>query len=222
MTEILHSERELSQGSTTVLRTAASLTPLLLEEHPEIADLYRDTSLTKAEIAKLVAPDLAEIFPSATRAAVGNVLSELIPAEERKLIASRRQSDVLSRRIANMEDEDFKAHQREAARQRHLKVGVNSEVMTRGKGITPWTEQERMFAIFLSTQPDYQHPNGNNKGKVIQNKVAEALNVTFHNSEPKRDRDSIRGFLNGWRKKNRESSTQKVEQEQQTQLNPNG
>lgn len=207
MTEILHSERNLSQGSTTVLRTAASLTPILLDEHPEIADLYRETPLTRGQIAKLVAPNLVDIFPSATRAAIGNVLDELIPKEERALITTQKRSTAFKQRIQDMGTENFKAHQRAAAHERHLKVGVNSEAMTLGRGITPWTEHERMFALFLSTQPDYQYPNGNHKGHVITNKLAEALNATFHSGETMRDRDSIRGFLNGWRKKKRESST---------------
>lgn len=208
------------QPSATVLKTAASLTPILLDEHPEIADLYRKTPLTRGQIAELVAPNLVDIFPSATRAAIGNVLDELIPREERVLITTQKRSAAFKQRIQDMGTENFKAHQRAAAHGRHLKAGVNSEAMTLGRGITPWTEHERMFALFLSTQPDYQYPNGNHKSHVITNKLAEALNAIFHSGKTMRDRDSIRGFLNGWKKKNKESSTQDVEHEQQNPLNP--
>lgn len=218
MTEILHSEKGFSQASGTVLKTAASLTPILLDEHPEIADLYRETSLTRGQIAELVTPNLVDIFPSATRAAIGNVLDELIPREERTLITTQKRSTAFKQRIQDMGTENFKAHQRAAARQRHLKAGVNSEAMTLGRRITPWTEHERMFALFLSTQPDYQYPNGNHKGHVIIKKVAEALNAAFHSGATMRDRDSIRGFLNGWKKKNRESPTQEVEQERKQRI----
>lgn len=213
MVEISRPERSLSRKSIAVLRTANALTPILLKEHPEIADLYRDPSLSWTDIANRVVPDLAAIFPSATRVAVINVIRELIPQEEREKISTQRRHELQKRTFNNMSDEEFKAHQREAARQRHLKASVDSEAMTRGRGIEPWTEHERMFAIFLSTQLDCQYPEGTrHRGLVNPNKVADALNSAFHNGESMRDRDSVRGFLNGWRKKNRESSAQVIEQ----------
>lgn len=42
----------LSKESATILKTAAALKPVLIEEHPEIADLYRETSLPIHVIAK--------------------------------------------------------------------------------------------------------------------------------------------------------------------------
>lgn len=203
MTEFLHPERSMSQASATVLQTAASLIPTLVEEHPEIVDLYR-AGIPQAEIAQIVIPEAQE-FPSAGRVAVGNALGKLLPPEVRVEITHQVRSKRSRDHIRAMPEDEFKAHQREAARQRHLKHGVDYEAMARGKGLVPYTEVERNFAYFLSTQSDYQYPSGNNKGKVILNKIAGALNEIFHPEAGVRDRNSVRGLLNDWRKKNREA-----------------
>lgn len=187
---------KLSKKSAAVLITARSLTPKLTEEHPEIADLYRDTTLTTDEIARKVAPEVADTFPNAARAAVTNALGELIPKEERAAITHKRQQNNLNNKMAALGDEGYRAHQAEAARQRHLKHGVDSEAMTRGRGIVPWTELERQFAFFLRSQQDYQYQSGPNKGHPNQSKIAEALNNTFHKDKSERNRDSIRGLFN--------------------------
>lgn len=133
-----------------------------------------------------------------------SALGELIPKEERAKITSRRRSETAKRNLENLGEEGFKIHQSAAAKARQLKNPVNMEDLMKAKGIIPWTEHERHFALFLITQPEYQYKDGTSyKGLPILSKIADALNCSFHSANPVRDKNSIRGFLNGYRKKSR-------------------
>lgn len=187
-------DRGLSPERITVLKTAASLTPDLIE-HPLIASLYAETSLTRLEIAQQVIPEVADIFPSAAIVAIGNALGKLIPKDERKRItAARRARNLRRNNEGGLGDEGFKAHQVAAAKaagERHLKYGIDSEALTRARGLTPWIELERKFAFFLRSQPEYQYTHGSRNGHPNRVKIAEALNNVFHNGENTRSNESI-------------------------------
>lgn len=211
MIEFPHPEREsavrktnpdtISRGSGTVLRTAASVTPRLVQEHPEIVDLYRDTTLTQDDIARVVAPDIASPFPNAARATVGNVLSELISKKERAAITSERRRRTASRNLrGNLTEEEFRVKQSAASRARKTE-NIDYVAIVRKKGLTPWSDHEKSYALYLRTQSEYQYQGGTYNGLPIRSKIVEALNAIFHGGNTVRDINSLRGFFNQPKKK---------------------
>jgi|GEM_PF-5747644 len=188
-------KEHLSYFSWRVLRTAAELTPKLMDSHTEVIDLYKESDLSQVEIAKQVAPEVAEQYPNAGKVAVGNVLRELLPKEEHQKITAGRRSERLNRRLHAMSEEEYKTHQSKAAKARQQKNPTNPEDLTRARGMIPWTELERSFAFFLRTQDEYLHQDGPHKGHPNRSKIAQALNDTFHQRKPIRSKDGIQGLF---------------------------
>lgn len=209
MTERPHSERTIgnsntdvmSRASGTVLKTAAALTPEWVKKHPEVVDLYRDTTLTRDSIAQIIAPDIASTFPSAARAAIGNVLGELVSKEERAQMTTERRRKTASENLrGDMTDEEFRESQRQRARGKR-REDIDWSEGVRKKGLTPWSDHEKSYALYLRTQPDYQYKDGPYSGLPIRSKIVEALNTVFHEGMGVRDINSLRGFLNQPKKK---------------------
>ena len=67
--------------------------------------------------------------------------------------------------------------------------------MTLGRGLVPWTNEEKKLAVSLAALPDYTYPNGRRKGHAIPDKIASALNETFHSGNPVRSKSSLNTCL---------------------------
>lgn len=184
----------LSPKARAVVLQAAAMTDELVTRHPEIADLYRG-GLTRPQIAEKIVPD---VTPSVGRAAIGNVLKELIPPEERKKIYAERKARTLRLYMESLGVEGFKEHQKEAARRSNQDYPISPEIrdkMLKTRGITPWTDTEKQFVFSLSGQPDFQHQSGPNKGHPDRKKITKALNDAFHGGKPERSKRSIKRLL---------------------------
>lgn len=160
-------------------------------EHPEVADLYRRTTLSNSEIAAQVVPDLAREYPGVAQKAVGYAVRSLIPDEERAEITASRRARNLRENQGEKGSERWESRQRRAAARRHELHGVDIAAMIKGQGRTPWTEMEVALARSLTENPDFQFKEGKNKGRPRYTDIAYALNEEFHNGEEIRYRSSV-------------------------------
>ena len=160
----------------------------LARDHPEIADLYRDRG------KNLVARDIAQHYFSdnhlrfkVNQGAVSYALRILIgPEELAELNCEKRVKSLEALFPQGFNSEQFREHCRRASLLRHQSgIGVDATAMTRGRGFTPWTREERTYA------KTHYNPQTNN---YIE--IARQLNALFHDGKelrsPKSTYDMIR------------------------------
>ena len=140
-------------------------------------------------------PDLAKDYWNSVVVALREVVHEQVPDNIRHEIARTKQRISGAQTLNKMSHEDFIAHQQKAGCQRFLKRGSNSTAMTLGRGLVPWTNEEKKLAVSLAALPDYTYPNGRRKGHAIPDKIASALNETFHSGNPVRSKSSLNTCL---------------------------
>lgn len=198
MSEQYHPERAaLERNSMSVLKTATKLTQRWVGDHPEIAILYRDSSLTQKEIARSIDPDVTTQYPRAAMAAIGNVLRKQLPAAERSAITYERNRITAANKFRKgLTDEEFSRQQSDAAKARKGK-DWNWQAAVIARGRIPWGEFEKVFTARLAQDPAFQHSSGSYKGLPDYGKIHEAVNNIFHEGRTVRSAQSIQGFLRG-------------------------
>jgi hypothetical protein len=98
------------------------------------------------------------------------------------------------------------------AGRRAVELGVGIHEMTReqrveharkitiGKGLVPWDSEESEYVYILSQRPEYRIQKGPGKGKINARLIAKEINESYHNGNPIRSRNSIKGHLGILRK----------------------
>lgn len=175
----------------------------LAASHPEVADLYRDMDrlLTYFDIAAEYIPELYSQNPMFASRIVGHAVRLLIPSEEQQQLTSQRRAEYLKRQIASMSEEDYKKHQENAARSRNLQYS-SIEAMVRGRGQLPWGLEEKAMVIDLMVHdPEYQHSGGSQKGRPDYLKIADEINLIYHQGNPIRLSQNIGDMVRDERRK---------------------
>ncbi|HEY4516355.1 MAG TPA: hypothetical protein VJG64_00215 [Candidatus Paceibacterota bacterium] len=146
----------------------------LATEFPEIADLYRSETNSQRyiDIAIQYFGSEAEHYPGVYAKAVGFAIRKLIPPEEQRLLTSRRRAKRLGTLFGGFDSAAFKQHSKRAAARRHELHGPDTDAMTRGRGMTPWSKVERAIAI-QKRQEGVSFPE-----------IAEILNRDYHDGKP--------------------------------------
>lgn len=153
-----------------------------------IVELYRSEH-TRLQIAREVDPEYAQNYPSQAGVAVGYVVGQHIPHEERRNIQSKRAHDTLGETLGGYGSEQHRIHQKEAARAKYNQgISVNTDAMTRGRGLTPWTGEEKELVKQLMIHgQEYRLANG----KPNFDLIATILNTTYHDNQQVRTAKNV-------------------------------
>jgi hypothetical protein len=193
---------ELTEEQVRALELIRKIGEILVHNNPEIAELYRkgEEFATYLQIAKAYVPD-AEEFPGVASRAVGFAIRKLIPREELDRITKQRSAENLEEIFGGFNTECFKAHCVKAARKRHeLDIGVDVAAMIRGRGRTPWSEEEKQCALGLSQSSEYQHTEGSIAGTPNYALIAAKLNSLYHDCSRVRYANSVASFIRDTRR----------------------
>lgn len=188
----------------------------LAEQHPEIAEHYRDVERlpTQSDIARLFLPETFTQSPRFAATIVGKALRLLIPDDERKRLVKERtsklfrtgQAQLALARRSSMTDEDFREHQRNAALARHKK-SPTIEAMIKARGQVPWGKHEKILVYdILINDPDYQVQQGRQKGLPNYQKLADEVNMLFHEGEEVRTAKLVSSMVRDERRKRKNTA----------------
>lgn len=133
---------------------------ILVKDHPGIADFYRQNpTSTYLSIAQQFIPSTAENHPAMAQSIVGYALKELIPAPELAELTRTKREKQLEEMFGGLDSETFRQHCRDASKRRHELHGTDAEAMTRGRGLIPWSNEEREYAVsvFDKDKKDYEN-----------------------------------------------------------------
>lgn len=195
---------ELTAHQIRAIQLIKKIGNRLASEHPEIADLYRrgENFHTYIKIAESYL-DEVEQFPQVASRAVGYAVRKLLPQDELAEIRRQRRTKHLEDLFDGFDSEKFRAHCRNAAKQRHtLDTGVDTDAMVSARGRTPWSDDEKQHALVLSNSPDYQHKEGSGKGWPDYELIALALNIIYHGCSEIRYANSVSSFIRDTRRIN--------------------
>ena len=175
----------LSAEEVSAIQLTYDIGSRLVAEHPEIADLYRsDSDFSRyIDIARKYLGERAKLYPHVCSRAVGYAVRQLISPEERREIQRSRQAERLAALFGGFGSNSFREHCRTAALRRHKLCGVDSDAMTRARGLVPWSAEEKNTA----TQ---QVAEG-----LLRADIVDQLNQQYHNEEPVRTLQTLRGML---------------------------
>jgi len=146
--------------------------------------------------------NVTEQFPQVASRAVGYAIRKLIPQEELAVIRRERRAQRIKDFFDGFDSKQFREHCRNAANRRHgLGIGVDTDAMVTARGRTPWSDDEKQYAIDLSNNPDYQHQEGPNKGRLDYELIALELNIKYHDCNEVRYANSVASFIRDTRRK---------------------
>jgi len=182
------SKNELDPIQLAAIHRAIAWGEELAEHHPEVAELYRTTELSYWEIAQsILPPEALAISAQVATKAVGYAVRSLIPEEEQREITKRRRAAALLQKSGGLGTQAHRDHQIAANRRRHQLHGVDVGAMIRGRGRTPWTEDERNSVMALTRDPQFQHK----KGAPNYQAITFAINELFHQGDEVRYPNSV-------------------------------
>ncbi len=189
------------------LRKVMEIGERVAETHPEVADSYRDTSLTYLEIAERYLPKEVAISAEVAAKAIGVAVRSLIPEEEQAAITARRRAESLREQMQGLGEAEFRAHQQVASRQRHQMHGVDVGAMLRGRGRAPWNDAEKRLVLELCGRPEFQHQKGNRNvvGSPNYANIAFALNELVHSGKEIRYGNSVGSLVRDMRREKSKS-----------------
>ena len=202
---VFYSDSDFTDSQIRAIQLVNKIGTRLAQEHPEIAELYRQGGDFQRyiDIATQYIPD-SEQYPEVASKAVGYAIRSLIPEEERKEISSSRNAQRLENFFGGFESENFIEHCKRAAQKRHEgDIGVDVNAMLEGRGRTPWSEEEKKYITELTQNPQYQHQTGSQTGRPNYELIALELNIQFHDCEEVRYANSVASLVRDTRRTKR-------------------
>lgn len=175
---------------------------------------YRDPTKSAMNIAKSVLPEyVVTQYPVIAENAVRRVLTDNIPPEEYQELVQLHEITYkqILRESGYYSSNEFRAQSSKAAHAKHAALSPNEKAnlvreLLLAQGKNPWTDDEKIRLISLALNPEFQHTKGTIKGCPDYAKIAEILNVEFHDGEPKRNRNNVGNYLRTIRHKEKEDS----------------
>jgi hypothetical protein len=192
----------LTEDQVRALILVEEIGEALIEDNPEISNLYRagEEFHTYMQIAQNYVAD-ADAFPQVASRAVAYAIRHLIPEAELAKIRKERRTQQLEDMFGGFDSDEFREHCRRASQIRHeMGIPVDTEAMIRARGLTPWSYEEKQYALKLSEDPDYQHQTGSHKGRPHYQSITEALNNEFHHGDEIRYPNSVASFIRDTRR----------------------
>ena len=183
---------------------------ILVNDHPEIADMYRK-GMSYSEIAENLD---VEVEYDASKEVAKNSIYRAIRGHEGSIGA--KYGGLISDldELVGLEHEHYVENGKKAAKSINQETGERYVVEGARKGgrkivelrlgiyslQTLWREVETESAYLLSLDPYYQHQKGANKGKGDWKEIAEVLNDDYHGGKEIRSAVSVRNKLYEYRK----------------------
>ena len=166
----------------------------LAQEHPEIADLYRQGGnfARCIDIAREYFPEDPESHMEVCKKAVTYALGLLMPEAERAKIRKERKLTRMETWFkGGFEGEAFREHCRKARMIKEIKgIRTDMKLLIEGRGQIPWTEEERSALLNLIKNPDFQWKWGIPNFGLI----AEEINKRFHDRKEVRTQKSVGNY----------------------------
>ena len=204
---------ELSSDQISAIKHSIEIGKQLVNDHPEIAELYRD-GMTYSGIAESL--DVKGKYGASDKVAVTSIYHAI--KGHAGGFGTESYDGLISDldELAGLEYEHYAKNGRKAA---ELGLGIHGRnpetgeryVVESGKkaaelglGIhslqTSWSKEETEYAHLLSLEPEFQHQKGPNKGKSDYKTIAQVLNEDYHNGEDVRNANAVRVNLFNYKK----------------------
>lgn len=120
----------------------------LISEQPTLAEFYRkNPTATYSSMARQFLPVISEEFPKMAEAIIGYALKELIPRTELDELTRAKREKQLEAIFDGFDSDEFREHCKRAVKIRHELHGVDADAMTRGRGLIPWSKEERDYIM---------------------------------------------------------------------------
>ena len=211
---------ELTPEKYSAIEHSIRIGSLLVIDHPEIAELYRD-GMTHSGIAEILDVKREYGIPSdevarntiryAITGHAGGFGTEpydgLIPnLDERAELDYEHRAKGGRKRAESINPETGERYVVENGRKavedgtgiHGLTPEQRSEYSRKAalaKGQKPWEKEETEYAHLLSLEPEFQHQKGSWKGKGDYKTIAQVLNVDYHNGEEVRSPKAVQRNL---------------------------
>ena len=183
---------------------------ILVNDHPEIADMYRE-GMSYSEIVENLD---VEVEHNASKEVARNSIYRAIRGHDGSIGA--KYGGLISDldELVGLEHEHYVENGKKAAKSINQETGERYVVEGARKGgrkivelrlgiyslQTLWRNGETESAYLLSLDPYYQHQKGANKGKGDWKEIAEVLNEDYHGGKEIRSAVSVRNKLYEYRK----------------------
>ena len=192
---------DLSEEQIRAVLLQEELGRNLIRDCPEITETYGDLKnfRTLDDIGRMY---LGENHSAEVRRhAVAYAVEKLVSSNELSDLRLARRRKSLESRFGAFGSKEFSEHCRKAAIKRNLEIGTDVEAMIKGRGRTPWIDEEKKYALDLSNNPSYQHQDGSHKGSPNYELIALELNIGFHECTEVRYANSVASFIRDTRRK---------------------
>jgi hypothetical protein len=200
-------QHPLSIWQVRAIQAEQRLGDLVAKIYPYVADMYKDTGAGYrfADLARVCLPVVSARKPHIAAEAVGVAIRKLIPDDEERAQLAKAHRKVYSARSTDYNSVEFRRSAREAARIRHELHDTPSEALTRGRGQTPWIDQERELVKEALGDPSLYHTRlGGYFGRPCYDILTDLINTNFHNGQPVRTIAAVRKYVSKHIKSNNE------------------
>ena len=212
---------EMAPEQISAIKRSIEIGSLLVNDHPEIAELYRGGMTYSGIAARLdvkreydISSDkvaVTSIYHAITGHAGGfgtesydgliSDLDELTRLEHEHYAEygrmGGRKSAELGKGIHAINPETGERYVVEGGR---IGGRISGRKTALARGQTLWREEETGYAHLLSLEPEFQHQKGPNKGKGDYKTIAQVLNEDYHNGEDVRSPGTVRSSLSKYKK----------------------
>lgn len=143
---------------------------------------------TNLDIAKIVAPEQAELYPKNAARAIGFVVRQLVSPDEANALTSARAARIALRTIDAANPEDI-AEQRlrggntTISKVRSGEIKINSTGIVEGQGHTRWSDLEIIVLAMLMDSDKFKHHDPKKpqiEGTPNWGMIADFLNSVIH------------------------------------------
>ena len=205
---------ELSSEQIGAIHHSVRIGKQLVNDHPEIAELYRG-GMTHPGIAEIldvkgnygISSDIVAVtsiyhaikghaggFGTESYDGLISDLDELAGLEYEHYAKNGRKAAELGLGIHGRNPETGERYVVESGKKAaELGLGIHSLQ-------TSWSKEETEYAHLLSLEPEFQHQKGPHKGKGDYKTIAQVLNEDYHNGEDVRNANAVRVNLFNYKK----------------------
>ena len=176
---------EMSSEQIGAIRHSVRIGSLLVNDHPEIAELYRD-GMTQPGIAESL--DVKGKYGASDEVARSSIYHAITGH------AGGFSTEPYDGLIQDLDERATLEHEHYAENGRKLAAegkGIHGQTPEQkseygrigalAQGRTLWEKEETEYAHLLSLEPEYQHQKGPHKGKGDYKTIAQVLNEDYHN-----------------------------------------
>ena len=191
---------EMTPEKYSAIEHSVRIGSLLVIDHPEIAELYRD-GMTHLGIAENL--DVKREYGIPSDEVARNTIRYAITGH-----AGSFETGPYGGLIQNLDERATLEHEHHVESGRKTAAegkGIHGQTPEQkseygrigalAQGRTLWEKEETEYAHLLSLEPEFQHQKGKHKGKGDYKTIAQVLNVDYHNGEEVRSPIAVKSNL---------------------------